>query len=301
MTFEAPPANEVRAAFPDLIDLTFHKRGGFKAVYFGKLNGVKETLKLVFIPQGQGADEVDRNEIEDENIKRVQREIAILGNCPSPFVVKLGQVPPTEVVIKETHFIAYSEEYLDGADLDSLIKSGHRPSERELRRLMVCLLSAVKDLWSSLGVVHRDIKPLNVIKLESGPRDFVLLDLGIAYAIRGTALTINPVNIPGSLYYLAPEMLRQNFRATLDYKSDLYTIGLTAYEYATAIQPFARGGEAPGQTLSRIISQTPAPLKTLRPDLQDNFCQTVDLLLKKLPALRPSNIDRLISLLEGKQ
>jgi serine/threonine protein kinase len=104
--------------------------------------------------------------------------------------------------------------------------------------------------------------------------------------------------VPGSLLYLAPEMLQANFRETLDYRSDIYTVGMTVYEYATGIQPFARRGDVTGQTLTRILREKPRPLEELRNDLTDGFCQTINQMMKKKPALRPSNLERLISSME---
>lgn len=301
MFFKEPTVGEVSALFSDYRNITFHRKGGFKAVYFAEKDSQKEALKFVHIPDPSAGDPQEREEIITENVKRVKRELQILGECKSPFVVKLGSLDPSERVIGNERFIAYSEEYLDGSDLHSLIRSQHHPIENELRDLGRCLVRAVKEFWFNLKIVHRDIKPLNVIKISDPERPFVLLDFGIAYAIRDTALTVNPANIPGSLLYLAPEMLHPNFREILDYRSDLYTIALTIYEYATGVQPFARQEEATGQTLSRILNDKAKPLRELRPDLSDAFCQIVNQLLRKKPALRPSNLDMIIALMEVRQ
>lgn len=301
MTFREPTIDEIRLNFPEYQNVVFHRKGGFKAVYFGEKNAIREAIKLVYIPDPQTVDPEERQEVITENIKRIKRELEILRSCQTQFIVKLGSLVPNEKIIGGERFIGYSEEYLNGQDLHTIIQQGRRPTEEELRKLMVCLISAIKDLWFRLKVVHRDIKPLNVIKLGITGREFVMLDFGIAYAIRDTSLTINPANIPGSLLYLAPEMLQANFRETLDYRSDLYTIGLTVYEYATGMHPFARRGDVTGQTLTRILREKPKPLEELRNDLSEEFCETINQLMKKRPALRPSNLDRLISSMEVRQ
>jgi len=299
MDFIPPTKEEVSARFIEYQDIVFHRKGGFKAVYFGKRKHLMEALKLVYIPDADGVTDEEKKEIAAENVKRVVREIEILRECKTPHIVKLGSLSPVEATIHDQRFIAYSEEYLDGSDLSTLIRAGYHPDEAELRTLAVALLGAIKELWFSLKTVHRDIKPLNIMKIGDDNRKFVLVDLGIAYKIRDTALTRNPANVPGSLYYLAPEMLQPNFRETLDFKSDLYAAGLTIYEYATNVQPFARRADATGQTLTRILYDRPKPLKDLRSDLPEDFCETIDQLLKKLPALRPSNIDKLVEFMES--
>ena len=133
------------------------------------------------------------------------------------------------------------------------------------------------------------------MKLKAPNREFVLLDLGIAFAVNETALTANPSErIVATYRYLAPEMLNPNFRDTIDYRSDLYTAALTVFEYAAQAHPLAQDRDDLMQTISRALRQPPTPLKSLRSDLSDEFCRTIDQLLKKKPALRPGNLNLLI-------
>lgn len=129
----------------------------------------------------------------------------------------------------------------------------------------------------------------------------MLLDLGLAFKSGGTNLTLDTRHIPGTIYYIAPEMLESGFRENLDYRADLYTIGLTLYEYASGINPFKNKDDGQFNTMYKIKTENPAPLKNLRSDLSVNFCIIVDNLLKKLPALRPANIGLLIKKLEAVQ
>ncbi len=123
------------------------------------------------------------------------------------------------------------------------------------------------------------------------------MDLGIAFIVGGTRYTRDSAVVPGTLYYIAPEMLDVNFRQNLDYRADLYTVGLVLYEFSSAIQPFAKR-EDPYTTLYRIKTMRPDPLHTLRNDLPENFCRLVDQLIKKRPAIRPANIELLLEKLE---
>lgn len=288
-----PNIADVQAAVPDVNISAELGEGGFKVAYRAEVKGKLEALKLVLIP----ADPEDST-VEEINRCRAYREIDILGRCPSPYLVKLGQLPPSDREIGGNQYVFYSEELVAGDSLRKRIKNRYKPNQKELAEVGLVLLAVIREL-AGMHVIHRDIKPENVIATELPERPFILLDLGVAFVQGGTRLTMDSRHIPGTLYYLAPEMLDPNFRQSLDYRADLYAAGLTLYEYATGINPFARRDEAPYTTLYRIKQERPQPLAPLRPDLDKAFCGLIDQLIKKLPALRPANFASLSKTLEG--
>lgn len=103
---------------------------------------------------------------------------------------------------------------------------------------------------------------------------------------------------PGTYRYLAPEMLQPGFRESLDFRSDIYSAALTIYEYAAGQHPLAKSKDDLIATLSRIVRESPKSLGEYRADLSPFFISTIDQMLKKIPALRPSNINMLINKLE---
>jgi len=290
-----PDIRDVSAAIPEASDLEEIGEGGFKVVYRARIQAKIEALKLVRIPR----DDQDPT-VRDENIQRIHREVAILGECRTPFLVKLGSLTPQECVIGDFEYVAYSEEYVHGPSLRVLIGREYQPPSAEIASTALCLLQAIREL-TSRGYIHRDIKPDNIIKTEDDERPFVLLDLGIAFKIGGTQITRDPRRIPGTLYYIAPEMLDAEFRQNLDFRADLYTIGLTLYEFASSINPFARPLDPQFTTLYRIKTLTPPALATLRQDLPMELSHLIDQLLKKMPALRPANIPALLRRMEALQ
>ncbi|MFH1653904.1 MAG: protein kinase [Pseudomonadota bacterium] len=303
MTIELPDEKSIKEKFSDISTLEHIATGGFKAVYKAEISNVTEAFKLVFIPKLEDSEEIDDG-FRKENIGRIEREIAALKKCNVPELVKLGAIEPKLVSIGEKEYFAYSEEFIQGEDLFKVIKkslktNAPKPGEPELKLLFVALLKAIQDLWKH-GYVHRDIKPCNIIKTEDKKRPFVLLDLGIAFSVTDTALTFDAQNrLPPATYrYLAPEMMDQNFRQNIDYRSDLYNTALSVYEYACFKHPLAASQDDLVMTISRAIRQQPVPLKNERQDLSDDYCQLVDQMLKKKPALRPSNIVMLIKKLE---
>lgn len=288
-----PDMTHVAAAVPGVSIQEEIGEGGFKVVYRADVSGRTEALKLVRIP-------VDPNDptVEETNRRRLRRELELLGSCQTPFLVKLGQVPPSDCQIGGDEYVYYSEEMIEGDCLRARVQPGNHPNQQEVATLGYCLLCAVQDLVSQ-NAIHRDIKPDNVIATPDSQRPFVLLDLGVAFIVGGTNLTADSQSILGTRWYLAPEMLELGFRQSLDHRADLYAIGLTLYEYATGMNPFSILSDPPMATLYRIKHVKPSPLRTLRADFDTGLCGLVDQLIKKLPALRPANMAQLIRQMEG--
>ena len=299
MSFKPPSDDLIRKAFPEIQSLAPLDKGGFKAVYRIAIDGKAEAFKLILIPAYAGYPDADS--LRQESIGRVRREIAALARSVGPEIVKLGSLPLTAMKIGDADYVAYSEEFLEGDDLWKLLNSGMpKPPESELRLLFATLLKAIRELWGH-GYIHRDIKPKNVMKLNNAARQFVLLDLGIAYSVQETALTANPgERMPVATYrYLAPEMMNPNFRETIDYRCDLYTAAMTVFEYGAQRHPLAQNKDDLMRTISRALHQPAESLTRLRPDLSADFCQTIDQMLKKKPVLRPANLNLLIKRMES--
>jgi serine/threonine protein kinase len=125
------------------------------------------------------------------------------------------------------------------------------------------------------------------------------LDLGIAFKLYGTPITMNPEMRQGTLPYMAPEMFNPRFREMLDYRSDLYSAAVTIYEFVSRLHPIARRGEDDFTTIFRVMQMKPVPLIDHRPDLPKAFCQMIDGMIRKKPALRPSNIERTLREMEA--
>jgi serine/threonine protein kinase len=299
MSIIVPSNAGIQQTLPQIQNIAMVDTGGFKAVYRVTIDGQTEALKLIQIPTSDGGS--DAEAFKREMIGRVRREVEALSRCKGPEIVKLGKVALTPVTINAVDYVAYSEEFLDGTDLWKLMVSGAaKPAEPELRLLFLTLLKAIRDVWT-LGYVHRDIKPKNVMRLNSSARQFVLLDFGIAYSVQDTGLTANPTaRMPMATYrYLAPEMMNPTFRETIDYRTDLYTTAMTVYEYGAQRHPLAQDRDDLMHTISRALHQPATPLATHRPDFSLGLCQTVDQMLKKKPALRPANLNALIQRMES--
>lgn len=299
MSMILPSESDLQRALPQIESISPLDRGGFKAVYRVTLAGKAEALKLIQLPPSDGSAEAEA--YKREMAGRVRREVEALGRCAGPEIVKLGALALGPLGIANVDYVAYTEEFLEGSDLWTLLTANPpKPSEAELRLLFATLLKAIREVWAQ-GYVHRDIKPKNVMKLNDPTRQFVLLDFGIAYSVRETALTANPTGrMPLATYrYLAPEMMNPAFRETVDYRTDLYTAAMTVYEYGAQRHPLAQSRDDMMRTISRALHQPATPLGTCRSDLSPGFCRVIDQMLKKKPALRPANLGALIQEMES--
>jgi len=282
------------AAFPDLSGFDFMAAGSYKSVYrVARQDKELEVLKIIRLPIDGSAEE--EKALRRQELGRAQREVSLLKVCTSPFVVKLGSVTPTIRELDGDDCLVYTEEFLPGQELKAVINRVTLPDQAKIKQLLMCLVEAIRTLWTAQQTVHRDIKPGNIIATGLTARPYVLLDLGIAYSVKEPGLTAKPDFIPATPRYMAPEMLDSNFRDNLSYRADLYAAGVTAFEYATGgIHPLARTADDLIHTISRILHQEPKRLSVERPDLPEALTNMIDQFNKKKPALRPGNLSLIL-------
>lgn len=296
----ATPINAaiLSSAFPTLRGFEFFEAGNYKTVYrVIRTDGIKEVLKVIRLPFEGSTDE--EKALRRQELARAQREVNLLRECQSPFVVKLGSVGPEIRDLDGDTCVAYTEEFLPGDELKTLISRTNLPSAAAIKRLLSCLVRAIGSLWTIHNTVHRDIKPSNIFATGLVERPYVLLDLGIAYNVKQPGLTAKPEVIPATPRYMAPEMLDPNFRENLSYRADLYAAGVTVFEFAAGgTHPLARTADDLVQTISRILHQEPRRLGQERPDLPVSLTNLIDQLNKKKPALRPGNLKLLLQQLD---
>ena len=132
------------------------------------------------------------------------------------------------------------------------------------------------------GIVHRDVKPANVLLADEGDGISVrILDFGLARFADGETLTAAG-DVPGTLAYIAPERLHGEPAGAA---GDVWSVGVLLYEALAGRHPFWRSSLA---ETADAIAQGPPPLRTERPDLPDALLSTVDRALALDPAKRPS-------------
>jgi len=148
-------------------------------------------------------------------------------------------------------------EYVQGRDLKQRLDGGERPSLGEALRLLGDLLSAL-DFAHRQGIVHRDVKPANLL-VEADGR-LKLTDFGVA-RIAGEA-TRTQGSMIGTLKYMAPEQIQG---LKVDARADLFSAGVVAYQLLTGVRPF--DGDNDFSVIHQVIGHTPPPPSTVAPQL----------------------------------
>jgi serine/threonine protein kinase len=165
---------------------------------------------------------------------RVQREIEAMRSIDSRRVVSILDGPETRRIGGQLYWW-YLEPFYPGGTLEDRIAQGSLTTG-EAEVLCEGLLEAIEDIWTQVRIVHRDVKPANVVFDAQGAP--VLLDLGIALALDATPLTDPSMLGPRTNRYCAPEQLLPRRVADLDFRTDLFSVGVTVYEAWTGTHPF---------------------------------------------------------------
>src|ERR687883_186847 len=212
----------------------------------------------------------NRHAADDSFIERFRREAKNAAGLSHPNIVSIYDRGEAE----GTYYIAM--EYLDGRSLKELIVArGPAPIPVSIdyaRQILAALRFAHRN-----GIVHRDIKPHNVLVDAEGR--VKVTDFGIARA--GASQMTEAGSIIGTAQYLSPEQAKG---APVDETSDLYSVGVVLYELLTGVVPFS--GESPVEIAMKHLSATPEPPSAKRSDIPHYLDMIVLRALGKDPAER---------------
>ncbi|MEM0913104.1 MAG: serine/threonine-protein kinase [Planctomycetota bacterium] len=240
------------------------KDGGQGSVLRGQKNGKEVAVKLF-------GGNVDR--------RRLAHEIDVLRNHNCANLITIRDYFVIQILGSDVDVVVY--DFVGGSDLRTAAAGQVRMSAAEILSVAVDASNAISALWQ-LRVVHRDIKPDNVMRDQSGRA--ILVDLGVAKHLDRTAVTIAGFN-PGTPGYMSPEQAAG--RKNLTIRSDVFSLGITLYEIAAATHPFLHMQAAIGTNQPRI-------LRNVRPDLSKPLCDLIHLMMSPRLADRPTNLqDRL--------
>lgn len=289
---------QVAAAIPTVNNVAFIGVGGQKRVFAADIAGRRYVLKFL-APNPQrlaGRDnDTSLDMALDDVTARARREVETMALCKSRHLVRPGPLPLQQVQIADQELLVFSEELIDGETLDDhRNRVGNWPAD-EVVRLGLEMADALDDLWRSQKI-HRDVKPNNIMRCTSDGR-FVLLDMGFVFDLNDESYSVCPV---GTMIFFSPEQTDfANRRSILDFRSDLFSLGIVMYMMLVGQHPFATNANTSWDVINNILRSAPIPPIKLRPDLPLALDQIVMRLLKKRPNLRYRRIDMFVDALRS--
>ena len=227
------------------------------------------------------------------NAERFEREIQLAARLQQANIVPL-------LATGDTNGLPYfTMPFVEGESLRAhLVASGGTLSFPECVSILRDVARALSYAHAT-GVVHRDIKPDNVL-LSHGAA--MVTDFGIAKALseartgghESGSLTQTGTSI-GSPAYMAPEQIAGD--SNIDHRADLYAFGCMGYELLTGSPPFA--AQSPQRALAAHLTETPTAIESVRPDVPEDLAAIVMRCLEKDPADRPTSADEIINALNS--
>lgn len=248
-------------------------RGGMGIVYRAEDVALSRIVALKMI-----APEMAENETF---LKRFRAEARALARVDSPYIVGIHAMRHSE----QRFFIVM--EYVEGGTLFEEIAEGPMSPETVapiVRQMLLAFSNA-----HSVGVIHRDIKPRNIMLTPAGR--VKVTDFGLAKLRReDDATTATQGGMAGTLRYMSPEQVRNE---QVDHRSDLYSLGMTLYEMLAGVLPY-NPDEGAYAILKRIVEDSVPPPTDFYPDIPEGWVRIVEKAIAKNPVDRFQNAEEML-------
>ena len=257
-------------------------RGGMGVVYRARDERLKRRVAIKVLPPELA--------FQKDIRARFTREAETAARLSHPHIV------PIYTVGEDNSLVYFVMGYVDGESLGGRLKRRGTLPVEEVRRIMKEVADALSAAHA-LGVIHRDIKPDNIL-LEGTRGRVMVTDFGIAKAMSsssGGTLTSAGVAI-GTPQYMSPEQAAGE--KEIDGRSDLYSLGIVTYQMLTGKVPF--NAPTVAGVLMKQITEMPTPVSDARTDCPEDLALTVARCLEKDPENRWPSADALRRALESR-
>jgi serine/threonine protein kinase len=245
-------------------------KGAMGIVYLAKDPLIGRLVALKTIRAAMHADDDETKEFQ----QRFIREAQAAGILNHPSIVTVHDIGNDEP--SNTSFIAM--EYVEGQNLKEVLNQGRAMSFEQIADIVAQVAEAL-DFAHAKGIVHRDVKPANIILLD-GTRAKIT-DFGIAKIASGAANLTTTGQFLGTPNYMAPEQVKG---APVDGRTDIFALGICLYECLTRRKPF--GGDSLTSISYKIVHEPFPPLYEINPQIPSGFEDVVASCLAKDPAKR---------------
>ncbi len=249
--------------------------GGMGVAYKARQVSMDRTVALKVLSEKYSAN--------SEFIDRFIREARAAGRLNHPNVIHVHDVS------KAGGRYFFSMEFIDGPTVKELLKEkGRLPLKQTLE--IVTQAGKALEFAHENGIIHRDIKPDNIMLTSEGI--VKLADLGIAKSFEDVSLAPSGDGLRrvlGTPHYMAPE---QALGKSIDRRADLYSLGATFYHMLTGKTPFK--GTTIAELLKAHVHEKLMPIQHLNADVPESVCFVVERMMAKSPEKRYENMTRLL-------
>jgi serine/threonine-protein kinase len=244
--------------------------------------GVVYKARHALLPRPAAVKLLHQKVSSDDAVRRFEREATLTSLLTHPNTISIYDFGRTA-----DGAFYYVMEYLDGVDLQALVeREGPQPPSR-VAHLLAQVCAALAEVHAA-GLIHRDVKPANIMLCERGgvPDVVKVLDFGLVTRIDGRRTPAEAGNVLGTPHYLAPEALTED--EALDGRSDLYAVGALGYFLLTGVPPFS--GNSVVEVCARHLYALPvAPSVRRRSALPASLERLILSCLQKSKRARPSS------------
>ncbi len=256
--------------------------GGMGEVYVALDTKLDRRVALKLLPDKLAGDA--------DWLERFRREARTVAALNHPNIVTLYSIEEAD----GRHFLTM--ELVEGETLDRAIRFG-KVAPAKVHEVALALAEALATAHKA-GVVHRDLKPTNI--MVDGDQRLKILDFGLAKRARGalgdeppdevTELMTRPGTVMGTIRYMSPEQAR-GLEATT--ASDIFSLGIILYELATGKAPFV--GRDSTERLAALLRDKPRPIRELNPQIPELLAATIERCLEADPERRFGSADDLVA------
>jgi serine/threonine protein kinase/Tfp pilus assembly protein PilF len=243
--------------------------GGMGVVYLAEQQRPRRQVALKVIRPGLATPAM---------LRRFEYESDVLGRLDHPGIARIYEAGIAETGLGPQPYFAM--ELVHGRLLHDYVSHAN-PSTSSRLQLLIQISQAVHHAHTK-GVIHRDLKPSNILVTESGGAK--ILDFGVARAIesdvRSTTLATESGQLVGTLPYMAPEQAAGKVHE-LDTSSDVYALGVIAYELLSGKMPYALEGKALHEAVRVICEHEPSQLSSINRSLRGDVETIVGKALEK--------------------